>query len=37
MWNGSGTDQQLRAWAICAKQPPGYRIVSQTGTGFPCP
>jgi len=37
MWNGSGADQQLRAWAICATQPPGYRIVSQTGTGFPVP
>ena len=37
MWNGSGAGQQLRVWAICAKQPPGYRIVSSTGTGFPGP
>jgi hypothetical protein len=37
IWNGSRMDETLRSWAICAKQPPGYQIVSQTGTGLPGP
>lgn len=32
MSNGSATDQQLTAFAICAVQPPGYVITTQTST-----
>jgi hypothetical protein len=33
LWNGSGRDAQLTVYALCARKPAGYTIVSATGHG----
>ena len=32
MWNGSGTDQKVTTFAICAQRPPHYGITHTTGS-----